>query len=120
MAGLILGIAIPVGLALAMVAIVAWRAVQMRRLVEDGVEAEGRVIERISHATSARQSQKRLRYEYRDHDGQRHEHLSLVPDAFWNSHPVGARIAVAYVRSRPGTSAPLELVRQARQAVERS
>jgi hypothetical protein len=118
MGSLALGIGIPLLLVLAIVVVVVRRGLQMRQLVEDGIETRGRVVERFSHTSRTYQSQKRLKYEYRDRHGELHEHVSLVSDSFWNVHPRGMPIAVVYVRRRPEISAPLDLVKQAREATK--
>ncbi|WP_111266226.1 DUF3592 domain-containing protein [Marilutibacter maris] len=120
MTGLLLGIGIPIVLLLAMVAVLARRGLQMRRLLAEGVETEGRVIEQVSHTARTYQAQKRIRYEYIDASGKHHRHLSLVSDETWDAHPRGTRIAVVYARSRPSVSAPLALVEQARKAMKSS
>ncbi len=119
MTTLALAIALPLLMVLAIVLVAARRGLQLRLLVEDGVETEGRVVARIKHTGSTYQAQKRLRYEYRDGHGERHEHVSLVPDSLWNQHPRGTSIAIVYARRKSHVSAPLYLVRQAREAVER-
>lgn len=112
-----LGIGVPIALGLVMLVIVMRSGLQMRRLVDDGIEAQGRVIDRIRHTGSTYQSQKRLKYAYWDLDRVRYERVSLVSDHFWNTHPRGTPIAIVYLRGHPQVSAPLELVKQARQAM---
>ena len=114
MTTLALAIALPLLLMLAIVLVAARRGLQLRLLVEDGVETEARVVERISHTGRTYQAQKRLRYEYRDGRGERHEDVSLVPDSIWNQHPRGTSIVIVYARRRSHVSAPRFLVHQAR------
>lgn len=108
-----------------LVAIAVWRVVrrglELRRLVDDGVEVDGRVVEitRFVGKAGGTSASLYLRYEYVDSGGGTHRHRSLVSTDFAARHPAGSPIALVYSRSRPSVSSPRELVEQSRTALGR-
>ena len=107
----------------AVIALIAWlgvtRGLQLKRLVEDGVDAEGTVIRQYRHNPKGSKSTDYfLRYRYRDAFGAEHEGKSGVGHDFWDAHPEGKPIAISYSKRRPSVSAPRLLVEQARGAME--
>jgi hypothetical protein len=119
------GCAITVLIGALLVALAAWRVarrgVELRRLVDDGVEVAGRVVEitRFVGKTGGTSSNLYLRYEYVDARGITHRHRSLVSTEFAAAHPEGSPIALVYSRSRPAVSSPRELVERSRAALRR-
>lgn len=97
------------------------RGLELRRLVDDGVEVEGRVLEvtRFVGKAGGSTASIYLRYEYVDSRGGTHRHRSLVSTEFAARHPAGSPIALVYSRSRPAVSSPRELVEQSRTALGR-
>jgi len=101
---------------------VARRGLELRRLVDDGVEVEGRVVEitRFVGKAGGTSASLYLRYEYVDSRGVTHRHRSLVSTEFAASHPEGSPIALVCSRSRPAVSSPRALVEQSRAALGRA
>jgi hypothetical protein len=116
---LLLAIILPLLLIAFGVYAVVRRGFQMRQLVQDGVETNGTVAQKLEYPTArgSRRSSRRLRYEYRDAAGRVHSHVSMVTADFWNAHAVGGPIAIVYSRSRPQVSSPRHLVDLSRQAL---
>lgn len=60
------------------IGLVVSRGLEMKRLVEDGVEADGIVVRQFKHHTRGSQSSSHfLRYRYRDSAGREHTHKSI-------------------------------------------
>lgn len=108
-----------------LVALAVWlvvrRGLELRRLVVDGVDVEGRVVEitRFVGKAGGASASLYLRYEYVDSRGGTHQHRSMVSSEFAARHPAGSPIALVYSRSRPSVSSPRELVEQSRAALGR-
>lgn len=101
------------------IGLVVSRGLEMKRLVEDGIDIDGIVVRQFSHHTRGSQSSSHfLRYRYRDARGGEYTHKSNVTRDFWVAHPEGSAIAITYSKSRPQVSAPRYLVEQARTALQ--
>jgi len=101
------------------IGLVVSRGLEMKRLVEDGVDIDGIVVRQFSHHTRGSQSSSHfLRYRYRDDKDREHAHKSNVSREYWTEHPEGSAIAITYSKSRPQVSAPRYLVEQARTALK--
>lgn len=105
------------------IAIVIWlvvtRGLQLKQLVEDGVDRDGVVIRqfKLNPKSGSQSTNFFLRYRYRDHKGTEHEYKSNVSRDYWVAHPEGSAIAIVHSRSKPQISAPKYLVEQAREAL---
>lgn len=99
----------------AMVVIVIRRGFQVKLLVEDGIDATGTVVRKVTFRSGKGSRSHRIKYEYFDDLGRRHEHRSMVTKTFYDSFNEGSPIPVVYSRSKPQVSAPKELVEQARE-----
>lgn len=108
------GLVLSVGVALYLV---AKRALEFKQLVEDGVDASARVVDkfRAGRAVSAARN-RHLRYAYRDAQGNEHRHRMQVTSSVWQALEVGDAIDIVYSRSKPHVSAPRYLVDPARAA----
>lgn len=110
-------------IAIGIIAIVIWlvvtRGLQLKQLVEDGVDIDGVVVRqfKLNPKGGSQSTNHFLRYRYRDSAGQEHEYKSNVSRDFWVAHPEGSTIAITCSRSRPQISAPRYLVEQAREAL---
>lgn len=108
--------------AFGIIAIAIWlvltRGLQLKQLLEDGVDGEGTVIRQFKHnpQSGSQSTNFFLRYRYRDDSGVEHQYKSNVSREFWAEHPEGSNIAIVYSRSKPQISAPRFLVEQARGA----
>jgi hypothetical protein len=102
---------IPLLVIAAVVHRVVKRGYELRRLLEDGVEATGTVTRKRRFRTA--HPQLYLHYEYSDPAGDVHQQRSLVPDTVFDAHQEGA-IAIVYSASRPSVSAPLYLIEELR------
>lgn len=110
----------PVAIMVALIAVVARRAAQMRLLAQDGVEVTGRVVAKLEQRRRKRRHGspvRRIHYAYQDAAGQTHEYRSRVTDAFWQAQTEGGPIAIVYSQRQPQISAPQHLVAQAREAL---
>jgi hypothetical protein len=106
------------------IALVMWllvtRGLQLKQLLEDGVDIDGVVVRQFKHNPKGPQSTDYfLRYRYRDSQGGEHEYKSNVNYDYWTAHPEGSAIAITYSVSRPHISAPHYLVEQARTAMSK-
>lgn len=117
-----MGIAITLVL-IAIAALVIWlvitRGLQMKQLLEDGIDIDGRVVRQFKHnpKTGSLSTNHFLRYSYSDRNGIEHEYKSSVNRDFWAAHPEGSAIAITYSKSKPEISAPRFLVDAAREAM---
>jgi hypothetical protein len=108
---------------IAIAALAVWlvitRGLQLKQLVEDGIDTEGKVIRQFKRnpKKASLSTDFYLRYAYRDRNGIEHEYKSNVNRDFWAAHPEGSAIAITYSKSRPGVSAPRFLVDAAREAM---
>lgn len=100
------------------IGLVITRGLQMKQLLDDGIDIDGRVIRQFRHnpKKGSLSTDHFLRYSYRDSAGQEHEYKSNVNRDFWAAHPEGSAIAITYSKSKPAISAPRFLVDAAREA----
>jgi len=109
-----------VGIIALMVWLVVTRGLQLKQLVEDGVDIDGVVVRQFKHNPKGPASTNYyLRYRYTDSRGIEHEYKSNVNYDYWNAHPEGSAIAITCSASRPHISAPRYLVEQARAALSK-
>ena len=110
-------------LTIALIALAIWlvvtRGLQLKQLVEDGIDADGKVLRQFKRnpKKASLSTDFFLRYSYRDRNGIEHEYKSNVNRDFWAAHPEGSAIAITYSKSKPQISAPRFLVEQAREAL---
>lgn len=110
-------------IAAAIIAIILWlvltRGLQLKQLVEDGVDIDGTVVRqfKLNPKGGSQSTNYFLRYRYRDSAGQEHEYKSNVNRDYWVAHPEGSAIAITCSKSKPNISAPRYLVEQAREAL---
>lgn len=118
---IVIGLLAPVAIVGGLLYVVIRRGVQMKRLVEDGVPATGRVVAKLAHTRPGRRVSAvlRIKYAYEDGQGLTHEHVSHVTQSTFNQHVEGGPIAIVYSRSKPSISAPAELVEQSRAALDK-
>lgn len=117
-----MGIAITLavlGIIVLIIGLVATRGLQMKQLLEDGIDIEGKVVRQFKHnpKTGSLSTDYFLRYSYRDSAGREHEYKSNVNRDFWVAHPEGSAIAITYSKSKPAISAPRFLVNAARETM---
>lgn len=90
-----MGIAIAL-VVIGIIALAIWlvvtRGLQMKRLLEDGVDIDGKVVRQFRNnpKKAALSTDYFLRYSYRDSAGQEHEYKSNVNRDFWAAHPEGS------------------------------
>ena len=94
--------------------LVVHRELQLRQLVDDGVDVKGIVV-RQSGGEHA--SPYYIRYRYRDGSGQERDHKTHVMQDFWVNHPEGGPIAVVYSKSKRSISGVKYQVEQKRTAL---
>ena len=112
---ILIGLAVLAGLAL-----IVHRGLQMKRLVDNGVVTQARVVgQHRRMSPSGGVSAPFLRYEYELPHGGTHQRGSAVSDAVWEAHPLGAHIDIVYAADKPKISAPEYLVRASREAMQR-
>lgn len=110
-------------IAVAIIGIILWlvltRGLQLKQLVEDGVDIDGVVVRqfKLNPKSGSQSTNYFLRYRYRDNTGREHEYKSNVNRDLWVAHPEGSAIAITYAKSKPQISAPRFLVVQAREAL---
>ena len=94
--------------------LVVHRELQLRQLVDDGVDVKGIVVRQSGggHANPYY-----IRYRYLDGRGQEREHKTQVMHDFWVNHPEGSLIAVVYSKSKPSISGVKYQVEQKRKAL---
>lgn len=113
-------IVVPVLILGVMMVVVVRRGLQMKLLVQDGVDTMGMVKAKLKHSGHKNASRShRIRYAYLDGNGKAQEHVSMVTADFWRAHEEGGPIDLVYSASRPGISSPKHLVDQCREALER-
>jgi Protein of unknown function (DUF3592) len=120
-----MGIAITlivVGIIALMIWLAVTRGLQMKQLLEDGVDIDGTVLRQFKHnpKKASLSTDYFLRYSYRDSAGQEYEYKSNVNRDFWEAHPEGSAIAITYSKSKPAISAPRFLVDAARGAMAKN
>jgi hypothetical protein len=94
--------------------LVIQRGLEMRRLATEGVETTGTVVEKYRRRRGVR----RIRYEYCDASGQKHQGRAGVSWKYYEAVKVGEPVKVVYLPQRPSVSALLaevDLVRRAHQ-----
>lgn len=110
-------------LALGIIVTVVWlvltRGLQLKQLVEDGVDTDGEVVRqfKLNPKGGSQSTNYFLRYRYLDSTGLEHQYKSNVNRDYWAAHPEGSAIAITYSKSKPQISAPRFLVDQAREAL---
>jgi hypothetical protein len=90
------------------------RGLEMKHLATEGVETTGTVVEKYRRRRGGR----RIRYEYRDASGQKHQGRAGVSWEYYEAVKVGDPVKVVYLPQRPSVSALLaevDLVRRAHQ-----
>jgi len=100
--------------------LVIQRGLEMRRLATKGVETTGTVVEkyRRRRGVSRHRGVRRIRYEYCDASGQKHQGRAGVSWEYYEAVKVGDPVKVVYLPQRPSVSAlwaELDLVRRAHQ-----
>ena len=96
------------------------RGLEMKELVEQGVETQGTVINKRSvTAPRASSRQQKLAYRYTDSQGGSHEHTSIMTYGDYDQYEVGQPIAVVYSAKRPGVSAAKFMVDLARETMKK-
>jgi len=100
--------------------VVIWRGSEMRRLATEGVETTGTVVEkyRRHRGVSRRRGVRRIRYEYCDASGQKHQGWAGVSWEYHEAVKVGDPVKVVYLPQRPSVSAlwaEVDLIRRAYQ-----
>lgn len=82
------------------------RGLQLKQLVEYGIDTEGRVVRqfRRNPEKTPLSTDFFLRYAYRDRNGIEHEHESNVKRDFWTAHPEGSAVMITHSKSRPSIS----------------
>jgi hypothetical protein len=91
------------------------RGLEMRRLATEGVETTGTVVEKYYRR---RRGGSRIRYEYCDASGQKHQGRAGVSWEYYKAVKVGDPVKVIYLPQRPSVSAlwaEVDLVRRAYQ-----
>lgn len=117
-----MGIAVTL-IVVAIIALVIWlvitRGLQLKQLLEDGIDTDGKVIRQFKRnpKKASLSTDFFLRYSYRDRNGIEHEYKSNVNRDFWVAHPEGSAIAITYSKSKPEISAPRFLLDAAREAM---
>jgi len=93
------------------------RAMEIKKLVERGLTAQGKVTGKRS-VTAPRTSTRRqkLDYRYTDNQGAEHSNTTTLTYTEHNQYQVGDSIEVVYLPERPGISALKSFVDLARQA----
>lgn len=109
---IILTLAFPLLLIVAMVIVVIRRGFQVKQLAEDGIDTTATVIRKVKFRGSRSPRRYALRYRYFDQFGRSHEHRSMVTKDFHDGHEEGGHISVVYSESKPHISAPKDLVEQ--------
>jgi len=90
------------------------RGLEMRRLATEGVETTGTVVEKYRRPRGGR----RIRYEYCEASGQKHQGRAGVSWKYYEAVKVGDPVKVVYLPQRPSVSAlwaEVDLVRRAHQ-----
>jgi hypothetical protein len=90
------------------------RGLEMRRLATEGVETTGTVVEKYRRHRGG----SRIRYEYCDASGQKHQGRAGVSWKYYEAVKVGDPVKVVYLPQRPSVSAlwaEVDLVRRAYQ-----
>jgi hypothetical protein len=90
------------------------RGLEMRRLATEGVETTGTVVEKYRR----RRRRERIRYEYCDASGQKHQGWAGVSWKYYEAVKVGDPVKVVYLPQRPSVSAlwaQVDLVRRVHQ-----
>jgi hypothetical protein len=106
------GIAVLLGLAVLML---VRRGAQFKLLLEDGVNATGRVVDKPKFGrVNSSKKYRHLRYRYQDASGNEHVHRAQVTSSVYDAHEVDGPIEIVYSRSKPEVSAPRSLVDAAR------
>jgi hypothetical protein len=94
------------------------RGLEMRRLAAEGVETTGTVVEKYYRRRREGETITRIRYEYCDASGQKHQGWAGVSWEYYEAVKVGAPVKVVYLPQRPSVSAlwaEVDLVRGAYQ-----
>jgi len=91
------------------------RGLEMRRLATEGVETTGTVVEKYS----SHRRGSRIRYEYRDASGQKHQGRAGVSWEYYKAVKVGDPVKVVYLPQRPSVSALWAQVDSVRRAHQR-
>jgi hypothetical protein len=107
------------GIIALVIGLVVSRGLQMKQLLDDGIDIDGKVVSQFKHnpKTGSLSTDYFLRYSYRDNAGREYEYKSNVNRDFWAAHPEGSTIAITYSKSKPAISAPRFLVDVAREAM---
>ena len=92
------------------------RGSEMRRLATEGVETTGTVVEKYYRR---RRGGRRIRYEYCDTSGQKHQGRAGVSWEYYEAVKVGDPVKVVYLPQRPSVSALWAQVDSVRRAHQR-
>jgi len=94
------------------------RGSEMRRLATEGVETTGTVVEKYYRRRRGGRRIRRIRYEYCDASGQKHQGWAGVSWEYYEAVKVGDPVKVVYLPQQPSVSAlwaQVDLVRRAYQ-----
>jgi hypothetical protein len=108
---------------IALVALIAGlhirRGFQIKLLLEDGINIDGVVTKQWRRERRGpAKARYYLRYRYSESHGNEHTRKLTVGHDHWAAHPPGSTIAICYSASKPGVSAPREVVALARKAMQ--
>ena len=96
------------------------RSFQIKLLLEDGINIDGMVVKQWwRNRRGPAMTRYYLRYRYIDNYGNEHTRKLMVGYDNWVAHPPGSAIAICYSASKPGVSAPRDVVELARKAMQR-
>lgn len=110
---------VPLLFVVALALVVIRRGVQMKRLVNDGIETTGTVVRKLSFTHQIGRGVRRIRYQYEDRSGRTYSHKSVVTEDVYRGCEVGDPLPIVYSRSKPQISAPKYVVDQSRAALEK-
>jgi hypothetical protein len=102
-----------------MFGVVAWRGLQMRQLVIDGIETQSMVLKKVRFRGKSGVPNYRIRYAFTTSGGKSCEGSIALTETEAEAYAEGGTIAITYNPSRPGNSAASATVVLARQALQK-
>ena len=111
--------AVVVLIVVGMFGVVAWRGMQMRQLVNDGVETQASILKKVRFRGKNGVPNYRMRYAFTTGDGKSCEGSIALTETEADAYTEGGTIAITYLPSRPGNSAASATVALARRALQK-
>lgn len=111
--------AVVILIVIGMIGVVAWRGLQMRQLVTDGIETQASILKKVRFRGKSGVPNYRIHYAFTTGDGKSCAGSIALTETEAEAYTEGGTIGVTYHPANPGNSASAATVALARQALQK-